>query len=128
MSNHLKLSDRIRKPFMLRLVAFGVFANGTLLLLGILGRLPIFRRLPTSDARVSLTIIIGISLIYLSTLLIRRKQAAWLITVVVYGFLLGTNSSELLPVHPVADLSLAHFLRSIALPLVIVASLAYYRR
>jgi len=127
MSEPHKLSNSIHKPFMLGLVAFGVFANGALLLLGILGRLQLFRRLPTSDARVSVTIVIGMSLLYLSTLLVRRKQAAWLITLIVYGFLLGSNISEMAAAHPIGSFGLAHFLRSIVLPLVIVGSLTYYR-
>src|ERR1700734_1241674 len=45
---------------------------------------------------IDLPLLIGLSVIYLSTLLRRRKRTAWLVTVMAYTFYLGIGVSELL--------------------------------
>ncbi|HSX53422.1 MAG TPA: phosphatidylglycerol lysyltransferase domain-containing protein [Patescibacteria group bacterium] len=118
----------VRKLFVLRLVAFGVFANGLLIIASVLAsHITIFRHTATSDARISVSIIIGMSFIYLSTLLVRRKQIAWAITIGLYAFLLGLNTAPYLSSMSFDDFGATHFLRSIVLPLVVLCSLAYYR-
>jgi len=118
----------LHKQFMLRLVAIGVFANGLLVLFNaLLSHLIIFRHVARNDVRISFSLIIGMSLIYLSTLIVRRKQAAWVITLVVYAFLLGINISALVGTHPLSGYGFTHLLRSVLLPIGVVCGLAYYR-
>lgn len=114
---------------MLRLVAFAVFVNGLLITLGSLDEhVVLHKRIWQSSFQISLAICIGVSLIYLSTLLSRRKRTAWLVTMCVYAFTLAANVTGLLlgesdfSTHP---LSLA---RHLFLPLVIVGALLYYSR
>ncbi len=119
----------VRKKFILRIVAFGVLANGILIVAGVLAsHLAVFRHIARGDSPESIDIIIGISFIYLSTLVVRRKQIAWAITMMLYAFLLGVNIARLLAVPSMVEFGEAHFLRSIVVPLAVLASLAYYRR
>jgi len=128
MKEHARPGRFLHKQFMLRLVAIGVFMNGLLVLFSaLLSHLLIFGHVARSDVRISLALVIGMSLIYLSSLIVRRKQAAWAITLVVYAFLLGINVSSLLAADSLSSYGLSHLLRSVILPVGVVCGLAYYR-
>lgn len=118
-----------RTRFLLSLIAFAVFANGILLLLNSLAVHVTIRGpyIAANNLRLSVTIVAGMTLIYLATLLNRRKQAAWLITLLVYAFLFGVGFMALLQGFPRADFDSTIFLRSLLLPIAIVGGLLYFR-
>ncbi|HVX24613.1 MAG TPA: phosphatidylglycerol lysyltransferase domain-containing protein [Candidatus Saccharimonadales bacterium] len=49
-----------------------------------------------SNLVIDIPLLLGLSLLYLSAVLKRRKSTAWVTTLVVYGFLLGLNAAQLL--------------------------------
>jgi phosphatidylglycerol lysyltransferase len=121
---------RITKPdsdFVLKLVALGIMGNGILILAGTL-RVQLINRLAHVDTLfINLPLLIGISLIYLGSLLSRRKRAAWFVVLPVYAILLGINVAELgeqLMRNTVEPLAL---IRNFLVPLIVVVGLWLYR-
>ncbi len=120
---------RVRREFLLRLVAFGVAANG-LIIIGstLLGELAVFRgRLHINDVAVGLPLVIGLTLLYLSALLARRKRAAWAVVMPLYGFILGLNVTRLILLADRHDLMTASLLTNFVLPALVVFGLVLER-
>jgi phosphatidylglycerol lysyltransferase len=128
---NIKFSRVVNQQVILRLISVGVFVSGLLILLGALtSQVTITRRsIIAHDIRIGLPLIVGFTLVYLASLLNRRKQAAWLVTMFVYAFFLGVNLANMLdPVSDIRDYSLTTIVRNLILPLVVIIGLAYYRR
>ncbi len=126
MTKHRKL---ISKSFILRVLAYSVFANGALIVYdALLSHLIIRLSVPTEDVRIGLTSISGLSLIYLSTLLVRRKKAAWVITIALYSVLLIFNIAVILSDPPNQSFGLAHIVNAVVIPIIVVGGLAWYHR
>lgn len=121
----LKTNHRtISKDFMLKLVAFAVFGNGIVITLNSLASHLVLRRhLLDSRLQIDIGIIIGVTLIYLSGLLGRRKQTAWLVTMCIYAFIIGSNVTLLLVERPIGLLDWMSAVRTLVLPLSVVAAL-----
>ncbi|HSX23685.1 MAG TPA: phosphatidylglycerol lysyltransferase domain-containing protein [Candidatus Saccharimonadales bacterium] len=124
------LSSQIRRRFVLQLVAFGVFMNG-LILVGTTLLEQVFNR--SNPARISsavssLPLLLGLTLIYLATLLKRRKYAAWLVALPVYGLLLGLELSRTVVSLDHHHLTMPGFVRAVAIPIVVVSGLLGYRK
>jgi phosphatidylglycerol lysyltransferase len=121
-----------RTPIGLRIAILGVAFNGLLLVTGtLLDSLvthPHLRHhLHISGVLFSVPIIAGLTLLYLSSLLARRKRTAWAVTLPIYTFILGLNGMELLLLSSSHYLTWLRLLRNIVLPLIIMAALIYYR-
>jgi phosphatidylglycerol lysyltransferase len=119
---------RATNNLILRLVALAVAANGLLiiyasLLAGIIDHDEGHIVSSTLDIR----LVAAFGLLYLSQSLARRKWAAWVITVVVYAFLLGLNISQHLATGH-HHMHVLLFARDIVIPLLIVGFLLFYRR
>lgn len=116
------------ESFMLRLLSLGVLLNG-LITVGftLLGQLDL-HPFHISSLSVNIHLIYGLSLIYLATLLSRRKTTAWLVVLLVYGFIFGFNLDEVLRHTLVVREHPIWFVQNIALPLVIVSGLVIFRR
>lgn len=79
------------------------------------------------DLTIDLPLVIGMSLLYLGTVLRRQKRTAWLVAVLAYTFYLGLNVEDLIT-RPGFHSALAIIIsRSFVLPLLILALLAYSR-
>jgi phosphatidylglycerol lysyltransferase len=118
-----------RHSVIARLAALAVAVNGLFiiyasLLAGIISREEIRINSPTLDIR----LIAAFGLLYLSQSLARQKRAAWLITMPLYGFLLGLNVSQLVMSVPRHHFHAVFFLRDFLVPLAIVAVLYLYRQ
>jgi phosphatidylglycerol lysyltransferase len=113
----------------LRLVALAVAANGLLIIYASLW-VGIIDHDEGHIVRSALDIrlVAAVGLLYLSQSLARRKWAAWIITVLVYAFLLGLNVSQLLAVGGHHHFHGSLFARDVVMPLLIVAFLLFYRR
>ncbi|MCX6727201.1 MAG: phosphatidylglycerol lysyltransferase domain-containing protein [Candidatus Saccharibacteria bacterium] len=119
----------VHKEFLLKLVAFGVLANGLLITLNSLVSHVILRRhIWRSTFELTFSLAVGLTLIYLSTLLARRKHTAWIVTLAVYTFSLGATTSTLIARGFNHDIPLLVLVRAIALPLFLVSALLLYRK
>lgn len=80
-----------------------------------------------SSYSVGIDLIIGLTLIYLSSLLARRKSNALAATVIVYSLAVVINLAMIFTHHHYHGLSAELILRDIVLPIVAVIGLTYYR-
>lgn len=115
-----------RYTFQLNLIAALAALSGLVALSSTLAALAHFRMARIALADAHLTVIAGISLIYLATLLRRGKYNAWLISIPVYVYLLLRNYQ-----HFVVDLHrrprIIAALLNLLLPLLVLALLLIYR-
>jgi phosphatidylglycerol lysyltransferase len=130
-------TERVPKqPLALTLVALAVGLNGLLLILSTLARELIIRGTlhlhhgPTRPL-FALSLLSGLTLIYVSALLRRRKRTAWILTMGVYVVVLLTSVAQSLTalhdsVRP--DPTLLHTGWNVLLPAVIVGVLLMYQR
>src|SRR5580704_16060092 len=90
-SRHLK----VRPEFVGKLAVFGVAVNGLIILWStLLNQLfsnLLLRRAHSGDITVGIPLILGLTLLYLSSLLARRKRVAWVVAIAVYAFILVLN-------------------------------------
>jgi phosphatidylglycerol lysyltransferase len=110
-------------------VAFNglVFIAGTLLDVAVL-RNHLHIHMHTNEAAIGISLVSGLTLLYLSSLLVRRKRAAWFITILVYAFILVYYTLHLFVYHYSHSSETLHVLRYIVLPAVILFGLIYYRQ
>jgi phosphatidylglycerol lysyltransferase len=115
------------ESLILQLITIAVIANGLVIIAAtLLGQLRMHSVHAIDDTIVSLPLISGLTLVYLGSLLHRRKKAAWAVVVPLYTFILGFNLTQYLNnehLHTPWVL-----MRSIVLPLVIVTALIVFRR
>jgi phosphatidylglycerol lysyltransferase len=83
-----------------------------------------------TDLNLDITLLLGVSVIYLASLLRRRKRTAWTVTILAYTFYLGLGLAQLL--NPSNRFSFNHhplmpLIRVLIFPLVILALLYLYR-
>ena len=115
---------RVRERFGLQLVAIIVAAHGVFVLATTLLDLVAARHTShLSAADVDVPLIIGLSLLYLSSLLRRRKRTAWLATVLSYTFYLGLSLTGLIHSVGMDDLVTIHVVRAVILPVSILTLL-----
>lgn len=121
----------IRQKLIIELVVLGVAANGLVIIVGtLIDQLRVRDHSHVGDASFALPILIGLSLIYLSRPLSRRKIAAWAVTIPLYAFILALNISDFLlrsNAHH-AHLSWSLLIRNILLPAVAVTALILCRK
>lgn len=119
---------KARDPFLNLSVAV-VGAHGLLIIISTLliqfRAAGIFR---PSAITIDLPLLFGLTLLYLYTLLRRRKYTAWIVAVLVYTFMLGVNTMQLLEHSHFHRLEPLELLRNIALPAAIVILLALLKK
>lgn len=119
---------RVKKDVLLQLISVVVFFHGLLITLTSLESHIVIRRYVwDSRVQISIGIIAGVTLIYLSLLIRRRKYTAWLVSVCVYAFILGANMITLAFSYQSASIFL-DVTRVLVLPLFVLGLLLYYRR
>jgi len=90
---------KVRRDFWLRLVVYlvglhGAFVIATTMLYQLGGRLGMHLSDIDLDVDIDVPLLIGVGLVYLSTLLRRRKRTAWLVALFAYMFMLGFYASQ----------------------------------
>jgi len=92
LTEHFKL----RREFLLQLVVLTVGLHGVFIIsTTLLEQLAIHSgRMSSSNLDVDVPLLIGLGLIYLSTLLRRRKRAAWVIALLAYIFMIGFYANQ----------------------------------
>jgi phosphatidylglycerol lysyltransferase len=125
LKRHLHLRHDFAVEFLSFLVgAYGLFILATTLLDQVAAR----HSTRLTDIVIDLPLLIGVSLLYLSTQLRRRKRTAWLVTVLAYTFYFGLGMAALVT-HLHSHQFLAHELvRSIILPIIILGLLLIFER
>ncbi len=88
----LRQQLQLRQDFAVQFTSFLVGAHGIFILATtLLEQIAARHSSHLSDVTVDLPLLVGISLLYLSTQLRRRKRTAWLVTVLAYTFYLGLS-------------------------------------
>jgi len=106
-----------------------VAANGLYILLTTLFlQVTTHRGSRLTDIQVDLPLLIGLSLIYLSTLLRRRKRTAWVVTIVAYGFYFGVGIEQLIDKSFGRSATWHEIFRTIIMPLLMVTLLILLRK
>lgn len=80
-----------------------------------------------SNLVIDLPLLVGLSLLYISGLLRRRKYTAWLVTICAYIFYLGLSILPLLNDIATDGASLIHVVRSVILPITVLSLLVVFR-
>lgn len=83
---------------------------------------------PLSDIVVDIPLLIGLGLLYLATLLRRRKRKAWQVTLLAYVFYLGLTVSQVVMRAAIHDVDGLEIIRSIVLPTVVIALLLLFQQ
>jgi phosphatidylglycerol lysyltransferase len=105
--------------------------GGYILAISLLDQISVHRGTMISDLAVDIPLLIGLSLLYLGTLLRRRKRTAWLVTVMAYTFYLGNSATHFAQVFERAGshtVSLQELIRIFLLPLVILGLLLIFQK
>lgn len=124
----LRQQFQIQRQFAVRFVSFVVGAHGLFILATtLLEQLDVHRGSHITTADVDLPLLIGLGLLYLSTLLRRRKRTAWLVTVCAYTFYLGTSINNLIGTIGMSDLTGVEVVRVAILPMAILGLLLALR-
>ena len=127
----LKRQLRVHQQFAVQFLAVLVAAQGAYILASsLLDQIGVHRGAMLTDLVVDVPLLIGLSLFYLAALLRRRKQTAWLVTVLAYTFYLGLGVSQLIDRVGAHDVELTPqvFIRVLLLPLVVLGLLVLFRR
>jgi len=124
LKTYLTRQLRIRERFGLQLVSIIVAAHGTFVvattLLDVLADRHANR---LTEASVDVPLLVGLSLLYLSARLRRRKRTAWLATILSYTFYLGISLTSLINSAGMPDVSAVQVIRVVILPVSILGLL-----
>jgi phosphatidylglycerol lysyltransferase len=122
----------VRRGFAVQFLGLLVAAHGAYILAtSLLDQISVHRGTMISNLTIDIPLLIGLSLLYLGTLLRRRKRTAWLVTVMAYTFYLGdgvARLSELLERPGLHTVSWLELVRVIFLPAVILGLLFIFQR
>jgi phosphatidylglycerol lysyltransferase len=125
----MKQTSPRHEQLILQLITLAVIGNGLLIIAGtLLAQLRLRGFHALNDTIVSLPLLSGLTLLYIGTLLHRRKRAAWAVAVPVYTFILFFNILQYDDFMALHRHPLAYFLRSILIPVAVVAALIYFRQ
>ncbi len=128
----LKQQRHIHRGFAVQFLSILVGTHGVFILaITLLAQVGARHSSRLSDIVIDLPLLVGLSLIYLSTLLRRRKQNAWLVTMLAYTFYLGLSVAGVivsLGMHGSSDLGEHEYFKAILLPLLIVGLLVLFKR
>src|ERR1700722_17330522 len=132
MNGRLKRQLSVRPGFAVQFLSLLVAAHGAYILAdSLLAQIGLRRGAMLSDLTVDIPLLVGLSLLYLRTLLRRRKRTAWLVTVMAYTFYLGSEVSRLAEQweRPGSHIMVIHaVVRLVLLPLVILGLLLIFRK
>lgn len=119
----------IRRSFGVQFTALLVGIHGGFLLATtLLDQLTAFRHYGHSALDFDIPLIIGLSLMYLSSVLMRRKWTAWIVAIIAYSFMLGLYTVPFLVTFIHLHALPYHVVRSIVFPIAILVLLVVERR
>jgi phosphatidylglycerol lysyltransferase len=123
----------VRQEFAVQFLSLLVAADGVYILAtSLLDQISVHRGgAMLNDLAVDVPLLIGLSLLYLGTLLRRRKRTAWLVTIMAYVFYLGTGVNRLVELAERSsphDISPQEVVRVVLLPVVILGLLLLFQK
>jgi phosphatidylglycerol lysyltransferase len=122
------LSFRFKPLFLVRFTVMLIGLHGIFIIASVaLDLVAMHRGHVVNDVDVNVQLLIGISLLYLSTLLRRRKERAWQVGLLVYVFVLGLDLHGLLGTLAADHTSELLLVRGFILPVVIIILLTRIR-
>jgi phosphatidylglycerol lysyltransferase len=125
----LRRQLQVHRQFAVQFLGFLVAAHGVYILANsLLEQIAVHHGSMLTDLSVDVPLLIGLSLLYLSALLRRRKRTAWLVTVMAYTFYLGIGVAQLINRVGLREINLRDFIHVILLPLVILALLFVFQK
>lgn len=120
---------RIHRRFAVQFLSFLVAANGLYILaLTLLEQLGARHSTRLSDIVIDVPLLVGLSLLYLSTLLRRQKRTAWFVTVLAYMFYLGLGISNVLDGVVDHTASVHELVRAMLLPFIVLGLLFAFQK
>ncbi len=126
--NSLRRQLSIHHLFTIQFLTFLVAAHGIFILAtALLDQIAIHRGTRISDANIYAPILIGLSLLYLSSRLHRRKQNAWIVTMLAYSFFLGLSVMQLVTRYDNHNLTVLEVVKKLVIPLFVILLLAIFR-
>ncbi len=109
------------QKFSPRLLALIVLLNGLTIIIQTLFRQIVIRHvLRVNYLTVDISLVAGLSLIYLSALLEKRKRNAWFATILVYSFYFGSNLDNLQDINIVHHVVYKVIARYFVLPIIVL--------
>lgn len=119
----------VHREFAVRFLSFLVAAHGVYILAAsLLDQIAVHKGMRLSDLNVDLPLLIGLSLLYLGSLLRRRKRTAWIVTILAYTFYLGNSAAQAVNRFELRELSGQELARLLLLPLIILLLLLVFQR
>jgi len=119
---------KVNRNFLVNLTSWLVALHGGFIMAStLLSELTVHHSLRNVNFVVDLPLLIGLSLLYLSLVLRRRKTNAWILAMVIYGVLVGLNVANYVNLNGIHDLLGLFITRTIVLPIVILGLLFYFR-
>jgi phosphatidylglycerol lysyltransferase len=130
MAAHLKgePNSRYHSRYSALLIGILVGLNGIYILAStLIEQIAAHRGSHLTNIQIDLPLLLGLSVIYLSTLLRRRKRTAWLVTIMAYLLYLGVGITQLLSRTSMHEIHVHIILRVIVFPCIIVALLIAFQ-
>jgi len=128
-SQWVKRQLLVRRAFAVQFLSILVGVHGVYIIASsLVTQLGAHRGSHLNDLVVDVPLFIGLSLLYLGTLLRRRKRTAWLVAVTAYVFYLGLGINQLLRHLRLHNLNLDEAVRSLILPVAILILLFVLER
>ncbi|MDB5169327.1 MAG: hypothetical protein JWO41_683 [Candidatus Saccharibacteria bacterium] len=119
----------IRRSFVIRFISLLVASHGALILITtLLDQILVRKTLRGSLATIDVPLLLGVSLIYLSTLLRRHKFRAWVVSILAYTFYLGLSGMGLLNGLEDHHVRLIDIVRGVIVPLLLIGLLGLFRK
>jgi len=125
----VKRQLKVHQQFAVQFLSFLVAANGVYVLANsLLVQIAAHHGSRLNNLAVDVPLMIGLSLLYLSVLLRRRKRTAWLVTVMAYTFYLGIGVAQLINRVGIRFVNSHDLFHMLLLPLVVLGLLFVFQK
>jgi phosphatidylglycerol lysyltransferase len=120
----LKRQLPVNRKFAVQFISLLVGAHGIFILgTSLLDQVSLHHVPHINSEFIDVPLFIGLSLLYLSTLLRRRKRTAWIVTVLAYSFYVGLGFANIISTIGIRDVTGMEIFRAIVLPAAILLML-----
>jgi phosphatidylglycerol lysyltransferase len=121
-----------RRPLGVLFSGYAVACNGLLLIIGTLHDQLLLHmhhgHFRLSDVQIGIPLIAGLTLLYLSSSLLRQKRTAWTLVLGVYIFVISVDFAGLLAPTLPYHIFILRLIRGVVLPLLIIVGLVVWRQ
>jgi len=119
----------VHRRFAVQFLSLLVATHGSFILAtSLLDQLAAHRGSHLTDIVIDIPLLIGLGLLYLATLLRRRKHNAWQVTLLAYIFYFGLTLSDVLMRFGTHDVDSLRIIRNLVIPAIVLLLLVVFRR